>query len=47
MNITEKAMENYKKLFPEVGKEAVSLSEGDVVVIPANVKHRHGAKKDS
>lgn len=29
------------------GEEAVSLSEGSLVVIPANVKHWHGAKKDS
>lgn len=33
--------------YQEEGKEAVSLSEGSVVVIPANVKHWHGAKKDS
>lgn len=31
----------------EDGKEPQSLKEGDVVVIPANVKHWHGAKKDS
>ena len=31
----------------EEGKEAVSLKEGSVVMIPANVKHWHGAKKDS
>ena len=30
-----------------MGKPARSLSPGDVVVIPANVKHWHGAKKDS
>ncbi len=30
----------------EEGKEPQSLKEGDVVVIPANVKHWHGAKKD-
>ena len=33
--------------YQEEGKEAQSLKEGDVVVIPANVKHWHGAKKDS
>lgn len=33
--------------YQEEGKEAVSLKPGDVVVIPANVKHWHGAKKDS
>ena len=27
--------------------ETVSLAVGDVVEIPANVKHWHGAKKDS
>ncbi len=31
----------------EWGKEARSLNPGDVVVIPAGVKHWHGAKKDS
>ena len=29
------------------GKPAVSLNPGDAVVIPANAKHWHGAKKDS
>ena len=33
--------------YQEAGKAARSLSPGDVVVIPANVKHWHGAKKDS
>lgn len=33
--------------YKEYGKEAVSLKEGRVVYIPANVKHFHGAKKDS
>ena len=33
--------------YQEEGKEAQSLKEGDVVVIPANVKHWHGAKKNS
>lgn len=33
--------------YQEEGKEAVSLSEGSVVIIPANVEHWHGAKKDS
>ena len=31
----------------EEGKEPQSLKPGDVVSIPANVKHWHGAKKDS
>ena len=33
--------------YQEWGKPAVSLEEGNVIVIPANVKHWHGAKKDS
>ncbi len=33
--------------YQEEGKEAVSLVPGTVVTIPANVKHWHGAKKDS
>lgn len=33
--------------YQEEGKEAVSLSEGMVITIPANVKHWHGAKADS
>ena len=33
--------------YQQDGKEAVSLTAGTVVTIPANVKHWHGAKKDS
>ena len=33
--------------YQEEGKEAVSLKPGMVIVIPPNVKHWHGAKKDS
>ena len=33
--------------YQEEGKPAQSLRTGDVVSIPANVKHWHGAKKDS
>ena len=33
--------------YQEEGKEAQSLKVGNVVTIPANVKHWHGAKKDS
>ncbi len=33
--------------YQEEGKEAQSIKKGDVVTIPANVKHWHGAKKDS
>ena len=33
--------------YQEEGKEAVSLTPGMVITVPANVKHWHGAKKDS
>ena len=33
--------------YQEEGKGAVSLEPGMVITIPANVKHWHGAKKDS
>ena len=33
--------------YQEEGKPAVSLKPGTVITIPANVKHWHGAKKDS
>ena len=33
--------------YQEEGKPAVSLIPGTVIVIPAEVKHWHGAKKDS
>ncbi len=33
--------------YQEEGKDAKSLEPGMVVTIPANVKHWHGAKKDS
>ena len=33
--------------YQEEGKEARRLNPGDVVTIPANVKHWHGATKDS
>ena len=33
--------------YQEEGKEAVSLSEGSVIVISPEVKHWHGAKADS
>lgn len=33
--------------YVEEGKPPVSLTAGKVIVIPANVKHWHGAKKDS
>ena len=31
--------------YQEKGKEAQKLKPGDVITIPANVKHWHGAKK--
>jgi quercetin dioxygenase-like cupin family protein len=33
--------------YQEEGKEAVSLTPGTVITIPANAKHWHGAKADS
>lgn len=33
--------------YQEEGQPARSLSVGDIVAIPANVKHWHGAKEDS
>ena len=33
--------------YQEEGKEAISLKPGMVITIPPNVKHWHGAKKDS
>ena len=33
--------------YQEEGKKAVSLEPGKVIVIPPNVKHWHGAKKDA
>ena len=33
--------------YQEKGKEPQELKEGSVIVIPPNVKHWHGAKKDS
>ena len=33
--------------YQEEGKEPVSLTPGKVIVIPAEVKHWHGAEKDS
>ena len=36
-----------KGWYQEYGKAARPLSAGDVITIPANVKHWHGASKDS
>jgi quercetin dioxygenase-like cupin family protein len=36
-----------KGFYQEEGKEAQSLQKGDVVKIPPNVNHWHGASKDS
>lgn len=32
--------------YQEEGKAAQSLKAGDIITIPANIKHWHGAKKD-
>ncbi len=36
-----------KGLYQEEGKDIIKLNPGDVVTIPPNVKHWHGAAKDS
>jgi 4-carboxymuconolactone decarboxylase len=36
-----------KGFYQEKGKTAIPLAKGDVVVIPSNVEHWHGATKDS
>lgn len=33
--------------YQEAGKEPISLEKGSVIVIPPNVKHWHGAKKNN
>lgn len=33
--------------YQEEGKDAISIKQGDVIVIPANVKHWHGAKENT
>ena len=33
--------------YQEEGKAAISLTAGTIITIPANVKHWHGAKRDS
>lgn len=33
--------------YQEEGKDPISLKEGSIIVIPSNIKHWHGAKKDS
>jgi len=38
---------NGRGYYQEWGKEAVELNPGDVINIPAGVKHWHGAAKDS
>ena len=40
-------MTDGKGWYQEWGKEAQVLKPGDCVTIPANVKHWHGAAKDS
>ena len=34
-------------MVPRRREKAISLKPGDVITIPAKVKHWHGAKKDS
>ena len=49
-NIQKKVKNRFDKTlasYGEEGKEAQKLSPGDIIVIPANVKHWHGARKDS
>ena len=41
------AVEGATNYVSEIPKEAISLTPGKVIQIPANVKHWHGAKKDS
>lgn len=36
-----------RRYYQEWGKEAIEMKPGDVINIPANVKHWHGATKDS
>ena len=36
-----------KGWYQEKGKQARSITKGDVVVIPSNLEHWHGAAKDS
>ena len=33
--------------YQEEGKEAISLKPGTIIIIPANIKHWHGAKANS
>ena len=49
-NIQKKTKNRFDKIlasYQEWGNEVQKLSPGDIVVIPANVKHWHGARKDS
>ena len=43
---TKVVLNNQQAQYQEKGKEAQELHPGDVVNIPANVKHWHGAAKD-
>ena len=48
LNVTfEPGCRNNWRIHHAEGKEPVSLTPGKVIVIPAEVKHWHGAKKDS
>ena len=49
-NIQKKAKNRFDKILASYGEEekpVQKLSPGDIVVIPANVKHWHGARPDS
>ena len=49
-NIQKKTKNRFDKIlasYGEEGKPVQKLSPGDIVVIPANVKHWHGARPDS
>ena len=49
-DIQKKTKNRFDKIpvsYGEEGKKVQKLSPGDIVVIPANVKHWHGARKDS
>ena len=49
-NIQKKTKNRFDKIlasYQEWGKKVQKLSPGDIVVIPANVKHWHGAQPSS
>ncbi len=44
---TKNRFDKILAFYQEEGKEVQKLSPGNFVVIPANVKHWYGARKDS